>query len=116
MSFILGSTQILAGIGSIVLLWFTLHFFSRRNVGKPVTNIGFAVVPAFFCGSLEAACWSCADSGRCNDRPHLATAGASASPRKGCRRSERAAMALVTLGVHRSHHHRGGLVGRRFGR
>jgi|EndMetStandDraft_8_1072994.scaffolds.fasta_scaffold06755_3 hypothetical protein len=48
MSYILGSTQILAGIGSIVLLWFTLRFFSRRNVGKPVTNVGFAVVPAFF--------------------------------------------------------------------
>lgn len=48
MAYLLGSTQILAGIGSIVLLWFTLRFFSRRNVGKPVTSVGFAIVPTFF--------------------------------------------------------------------
>jgi hypothetical protein len=48
MNYILGSSQILAGIGSIVVLWFTLHFLSRRNVGKPITNVGFAIVPAFF--------------------------------------------------------------------
>jgi hypothetical protein len=48
MDFLFGSTQVLAGIGSIVVLWFTLFFMGRRNVGKPITSMGFAVVPAFF--------------------------------------------------------------------
>ena len=48
MTYLLGSTQVLAGIGSIVVLWFTLHFFSRRNVDKPITNMGFALVPSLF--------------------------------------------------------------------
>jgi Mn2+/Fe2+ NRAMP family transporter len=48
MNYILGSSQVLAGIGSLVLMWFALFFVGRRNVGKPMTNAGFAVVPAFF--------------------------------------------------------------------
>ena len=48
MTYVLGSSQVMAGIGSVAVLWFTLLFFSRRNVGKSPTNMGFAVIPAFF--------------------------------------------------------------------
>ena len=48
MSYLLGSTQVLAGIGSLAVLWFTLFFIGRRNAGKPITSMGFALVPTVF--------------------------------------------------------------------
>jgi hypothetical protein len=56
MTYLLGSTQVLAGIGSIVVLWLTLHLLRRRNVGKQITNTGFAVTPAFFLLWLVGSC------------------------------------------------------------
>jgi|KBSMisStandDraft_5_1062788.scaffolds.fasta_scaffold524285_1 hypothetical protein len=56
MGYLLGSTQVLAGVGSIVLWWLTVHLVERRNAGKPLTNLGFSVVPAFFLTWFVAGC------------------------------------------------------------
>jgi hypothetical protein len=56
MGSLLGSAQVLAGLGSLVLWWLTVHLVERRNAGKPFTNLGFSVVPAFFLMWFVAGC------------------------------------------------------------
>ena len=56
MSYLLGSTQVLAGLGSIVLWWFAVHLVGRRNAGKPLTNLGFSLIPAFFLTWFVTGC------------------------------------------------------------
>jgi hypothetical protein len=56
MDYLLGSTQVLAGICSIVVLWLTLHFLGRRNADKRITNTGFAIVPSLFLLWLVGSC------------------------------------------------------------
>ncbi|HEY7120804.1 MAG TPA: hypothetical protein VH475_29740 [Tepidisphaeraceae bacterium] len=48
MSYLLSSGQIIAGIAILVLWWMTLHFVGRRNGGKPLGAMAFALGPTFF--------------------------------------------------------------------
>ena len=48
MSYLIGGSQILVGIAILVTWWLTLALMGRRNRGKPMTTIGFAIVPSLF--------------------------------------------------------------------
>lgn len=46
MSYLLGGGQIVVGIAVLVAWWLALTFLGARQVGKPMTAMGFAVVPS----------------------------------------------------------------------
>lgn len=48
MSFLIGGGQIVIGIVILVVWWLTLALMGRRNQGKQMTTLGFAVVPSIF--------------------------------------------------------------------
>jgi hypothetical protein len=48
MNYFVGGGQIVVGLGLLVAWWITLTFIGVRNRGRPMTSIGFAVVPSLF--------------------------------------------------------------------
>lgn len=56
MNYLFGGGQIVIGIGVLVVWWLALTLVGRRNHGKPMTNIGFAVMPSILLLWLTAGC------------------------------------------------------------
>jgi hypothetical protein len=49
MQYLLGSSQVLAGLGSLAVLWLVIGLLNRRNTGRPLpSSLTFSTVPAFF--------------------------------------------------------------------
>ena len=57
MTYVLGSSQVLAGIGSVAVLWFTLLFLAAAtSASRPRIWALPLYQPSSCCGLLEAAC------------------------------------------------------------
>ena len=48
MSYLFGGGQIIVGVGLLVVWWLVLTLIGRRNEGRPMTRMGFAVTPSLF--------------------------------------------------------------------
>jgi hypothetical protein len=48
MDYLLGSGQIIIGVGLLVAMWFVLTMIGRRNEGRKMGRIGFAITPSLF--------------------------------------------------------------------
>ena len=55
MSYLLGGGQIIVGLGLLVGWWLVLTLIGRRNQGRPMTSMGFAIIPSLFLLWLMAA-------------------------------------------------------------
>jgi hypothetical protein len=48
MSYLLSGGQVIVGMGLLFLWWMAIHFLSRRNHGKQMTNVAFVVWTPLF--------------------------------------------------------------------
>jgi hypothetical protein len=48
MSYLVGGGQIIVGVGLLVALWIALAVLGRRNEGKQMSRMGFAITPSIF--------------------------------------------------------------------
>ena len=56
MGYFLNGGQAVAGFAALVLLWLALGLVGRRNGGKPLSAMGFALWPSLFLLWFVGAC------------------------------------------------------------